>query len=285
MKNSKELFNELVARVALHDDLPEMQAIVALLLEKLFDIARSDIMAGKEVALTTGISRLIDGYVTRINNHEPVQYILGEAFFYGRIFKVDNSVLIPRPETEELVRTVLDWKQSQSPGGSTGILDIGTGSGCIAITLALEWPGAEVFGVDFSADALAVAKENARHHGAYVNFFHTDILNDIIPVTDLRVVVSNPPYIAAAESSSMHRRVLDFEPDNALFVPDDDPLIFYKAISVKAGSALNRGGLLALEINERFGREVCQLLRDDGWNDVKLIRDLSGKGRVVVGGR
>lgn len=281
MKNAKTMLREIVGRINLEEDPGEVRTIASLLLEKVTGVSESDVMAGRTLELTAASAQTIDGYVARINRHEPVQYVLGEAFFYGRIFGVNPSVLIPRPETEELVRTILVWKAFQGSPKATRIVDIGTGSGCIAITLCLEWPEAEILATDVSRNALALARRNAETLGATINFVEHDILGKPIPVSDLDVVVSNPPYIAENEKRAMQRNVLDFEPHLALFVPDADPLKFYRAISAKAREAMNPGGLLALEVNEKFGNEVCSLLKDHQWKSVDIVRDIAGKARVV----
>ncbi len=280
LTNLKELLDTLVEATGLDEDPAEGRAIVLLLLEKVVGVSRTDVLTGRAIPLTREMSRVLDEYVARVKRHEPVQYVLEEALFLGRVFKVDRSVLIPRPETEELVRAVLMHRDSHSLM-PVRILDVGTGSGCIAVTLALEWSGAEIFGLDISEEALVLARTNAVTHGADVRFLQGDVLNNGIPLGDLHVVVSNPPYIARRERAQMHRRVLNFEPDIALFVPDEDPLVFYKALSAASRNVLCDGGLLAVEINERYDEEVCQLLTVAGWRDVEVIHDISGKPRIV----
>jgi release factor glutamine methyltransferase len=210
---------------------------------------------------------------------KPIQYILGETDFYGRTFRVNPVVLIPRPETEELVKWVLGSFSITNPS----ILDIGTGSGCIAISLKIELPEAEVFALDISADALALAQENAALHKAAVTFIEKDVL--LMQQTDLAttfdVVVSNPPYIALAEKDTMKANVLANEPHVALFVPNTNPLIFYERIASIATDLLNPNGFLFFEINERFGTEVVELLIKKGFKQVALHQDLSGKDRMV----
>lgn len=282
MKDSKTLFHEITRRINLADGPDEVRTIALLILDKVFSLSATDVMAGKQVALSIDASRLLDEYIARINNQEPVQYVLGEAFFYGRRFKVNPSVLIPRPETEELVRAVLEWRDREKRSGTSRMLDVGTGSGCISVTLSLEWQGSEVFASDVSAEAIAIARENANTHNAGVTFVEENILTSPLSLSGLDIVVSNPPYIARSEMHYMQRNVLAFEPHVALFVPDEDPLVFYRAISSRAGNAMNPGGLLAFEINERFGNEVRALLIEDGWKNVDIRSDASGKPRVVT---
>lgn len=217
--------------------------------------------------------------LSQLKASKPIQYILGETDFYGRTFLVNPAVLIPRPETEELVKWVLDSVSM----ANLSILDIGTGSGCIAISLKIEIPEAEVFAVDISADALALAHENATLHKATVRFIEKDVL--FMKPTDLAstfdVVVSNPPYIALSEKDSMKDNVLANEPHLALFVPNTNPLIFYERIASLAQEKLNLGGFLFFEINERFGKEVLELLVKKGFKHVELRQDLGGKDRMV----
>jgi release factor glutamine methyltransferase len=217
--------------------------------------------------------------LSQLKASKPIQYILGETDFYGHTFRVNPAVLIPRPETEELVKWVLGDVSIANPS----ILDIGTGSGCIAISLKIVLPEADVVALDISADALALAKENAALHKAEVRFIKKDVL--LIQPTDLAttfdVVVSNPPYIALSEKVSMKANVLANEPHLALFVPNTNPLIFYEHIASVAQERLKLGGFLFFEINERFGTEVMELLVKKGFKQVELRQDLGGKDRMV----
>ena len=285
-ENSKSVFRKLVAQITLDENQDEKRNIALVLLDKVLGITNTDVMAGKPVAFTPDVTDSLARLVDRINNGEPVQYVVGEAFFYGRKFVVNSSVLIPRPETEELVRAVLSWASSfdrSSKAEPMKILDIGTGSACIPITLSLELKKSRVFAIDVSADALAIGQRNADIHGAQVNFIELDILKRPIPLSSLDVIVSNPPYVTHAESDDMRRNVRDFEPHLALFVPDDDPLIFYRAIVSQSAGSLASGGLVAVEINERYGAEVADLFRGSGLIEVDVIKDLAGKDRVVKG--
>lgn len=274
MTNSKTIFNDLVNRISLDDE--ERKAVAYIVMDHFFGLSKTDIAAGKSVK---GEIKDLDDVVRRINQHEPVQYVIGEAEFYGRKFRVNSSVLIPRPETEELVRTVLSLARKKT---SLRILDIGTGSGCIPITLALELRHASVFAIDVSDRALQTATENARALNAAVNFRRIDFLYEGLHEEPFDIIVSNPPYIAASEKSSMSSNVVDYEPHLALFVPDDDPLIFYRAIATKSGTMLKQGGKVAVEINERLGAEVVRLFSEAGFGEVKLIRDISGKDRIIT---
>ena len=285
MKNSRTIFQELVGRITLRENSEEIRSIVFVLMDYLFGISKTDILAGKMIPVTHDDLSRLENYLTRINASEPVQYLTGETYFYGRRFFVDRSVLIPRPETELLIRTVLAWTGSvQSPPGTTlRILDIGTGSGCLPITLQLELPGSEIYATDISADALEVARKNAAMNRADVTFIQHDILNDPVPVTDLAVVISNPPYVRKSEVTDMQENVLGYEPHSALFVADEDPLVFYRAILLRTNGILSPHALVAMEINEKFGNEVADLFIEHGFREVNILRDIDGKPRVVRG--
>lgn len=287
MKNSKTLYQEVVNRITLSEHVDEIKSIALLIMENIFGVSRTDIVAGKSIIAEKKHLTLLDKYIERLNTGEPVQYILEKTCFFGRIFHVDPSVLIPRPETELLITTVLSWKTSLTPARPQRmrVLDIGTGSGCIPITLRLECPEIEVFATDISAAALSVAKKNAAFHNVEITFLNHDILNEDIPFNDIDVIVSNPPYVARSEGRDMKENVLGFEPHGALFVPDDDPLMFYKQIVNKSKAVLGHRGLLVVEINERFGREVVNLFTSEGFIEVKIASDVEGKPRVVRGVR
>lgn len=279
MRNSKILFEDFIRQITLPESREEVESIAYLVFEHCFGISRTDLMLNKRVDEDAHYLKL-DEIVSRINQHEPVQYILGETEFFGRTFKVNSSVLIPRPETEELVREALMFvPEKHTP--SFRILDIGTGSGCIPISLKLERPFSTVMGIDVSEQALLVAHENAVHLGANVDFVKHDVLSDDFPFHDLDGIVSNPPYISVSEKSAMQKNVLDFEPHLALFVEDNNPLLFYEAIARHAFKHLRSSGFLLVEINQRFGREVAQLFFDRGFQKVNIVKDLSGKDRIV----
>lgn len=283
MKNSKALFQDFLRQLTMEENPEEIQAIGYLVFEKVLGADRTVMMTGKELLISPDHLRQLDEIAQRLNTHEPVQYILGEADFYGRKFQVDKSVLIPRPETELLVQEVLKTCASLQKGTPLYLLDIGTGSGCIPITIALENPGAEVWGIDVSVEAIHVAKKNAAMHRAVVQFSLCDILTQEIPLEAVDIIVSNPPYITHQEQGSMLKNVVDFEPHVALFVPDSDPLLFYKSIASKAIKVLRSGGSLLFEINEQFGKEVASLLEHHSFREVGIIKDLSGKDRIVKG--
>ncbi len=276
MTNSKELFNDLLSRITLNEDKAEIQSIVYLILENKFGLSKTDVLSGKKI--NTADQALLTSIISRLNKHEPIQYILGSAHFFGRSFSVNSSVLIPRPETELLIDEILKFTQPiKTP---IRILDIGTGSGCIAITLALEIPNSLVTAIDISMDALICARQNTTALKASVNFKELDILTQ--ESTDqYDLIVSNPPYISVEEKESMRKNVLAYEPHLALFAPQHDPLIFYRTIASKCKKNLTPQGSLWLEINERFGNEVCALMEEQGFKNVRILKDLDGKDRMV----
>lgn len=225
------------------------------------------------------IHRIVD----RLLLAEPIQYVLGEAFFYNHIFRVNKHTLIPRPETEELVGLILSDYAAKK---ECRILDVGTGSGCIALSLAKYLPEAQVVALDVSAGALEVARENARLLDVgNVSFVQADILAAHDWPTLLGgafdCIVSNPPYILMEEQAAMDRNVLDYEPADALFVPDDDPLLFYRTIAALGRELIRPAGGLYFEINARYGPELVALLKQMNYQGIELIRDLSGKDRII----
>ena len=222
--------------------------------------------------------RQINEIVLRLKNFEPIQYILGETEFYGLKIKVNPSVLIPRPETEELVQWIT---QCNLPENSR-ILDIGTGSGCIALALKSKLKNAEIFGVDISENALQVARQNAKTNNLNVVFFQADILNwEHSDWKTFDVIVSNPPYVRESEKKQMKDNVLRYEPKNALFVADNDPLVFYRTISAFAKKYLADNGRLYFEINENLGSEMNKLIIDFGFCDFEIRKDINGRNRMI----
>ena len=235
----------------------------------------------------------VNHIIRRINQNEPLEYVFNSAQFLNIELYTNSNVLIPRPETEELALKICgDIKsrlQSNNRVGdnSLSILDIGTGSGCIPVYLAKNFPDCNYYAVDISNAALATARSNAERHGCNIHFIKADILNckDGSELGSLMVdiIVSNPPYVLESEKALMQSNVLDYEPDTALFVPDDDPLKFYRAICNFAVVHLNDGGKLYFEINEKFGAETADLMRNCGFQEVEVVQDLFGKDRFVVG--
>jgi release factor glutamine methyltransferase len=281
MHNSKALFHDFLKQLPSDENVEDMQSIALLVFDHLFGLSRTDVLADRQVEVTIEHRQKLDLIAQQITQHKPIQYILGEADFLGRTFFVNANVLIPRPETEELVMLIREKALLKKNREIIRILDIGTGSGCIPISLALESSNAEVFASDISDAALTVAKKNARHLNANVVFIKNDIIHQEIPFDNLDVVVSNPPYITLKEKSQMMKNVVDFEPHLALFVPDCDPLLFYKAISLKSKKALKPLGMLFVEINAQYGKAVAGIFSEDGYSDISIFKDISGKDRIV----
>lgn len=257
----------------------EARAVTDYVLDVCFGLSKADIMCGAVEEMTAEKTAELNKIFNRLTKGEPVQYVLGRAEFSGRWFNVRPGVLIPRPETEELCAWITaDSKASASPK----VLDIGTGSGCIAITLQLDMPESKVTAWDISADALDVARENAQRLGANVNFVKQDALN-AKPEGEWDVIVSNPPYICEKEKKDMAVNVLEHEPHTALFVPDADPLLFYRAITRLAVQTLNKGGRLYFEINPIYADDTCRMMRAEGMKAVELRSDMYGKQRMAKG--
>ena len=263
-------------------DPSEIQRIIILLLEEVKGLASSASNFKSHEILSDQDVVQLEKYIYELKLHKPIQYVLGHAWFYGLKFLMNEHVLIPRPETEELCEWILseaDLKKDSS------ILDIGTGSGCIAITLKKKWPGAKVFALDISDEALQTAKENAMLNNTDVTFLKGDILLKHqlkISQTKFDIIVSNPPYVRKSEMDGMNSSVKDFEPHLALFVDGDDPVIFYSSIADFAKQHLNQNGKLYFEINQELGLGVVNLLREKGFINVELRKDLSGNDRMVM---
>lgn len=255
----------------------EGRAIARLLIEDGLGVNQVTLCChGDRVLEPETVSRL-SAMADRVVAGEPVQYVLGRAHFMGLDLKVNPAVLIPRPETAGLVDLITDDYRGQA---DLRIMDVGTGSGCIAIALARALPFADIQAIDISTDALAIARENARNKGVNIRFEHLDILKAEMPESQYRdIIVSNPPYIAEREKCAMERNVLDYEPDTALFVPDGEPLLFYKAIACYAGKALHAGGKLYFEINPLYADELRQMLIKEGFGDVDILPDFAGRLR------
>jgi release factor glutamine methyltransferase len=259
----------------------EIDSLIILIFENLKGYSRTQFLLASESILDNSDRHKIDAITSRLKNHEPIQYILGETEFYGLKFKTIPGVLIPRPETEELVHWIIQENQVSSPT----ILDVGTGTGCIAISISKNIPQASVQAFDISAVCIETARQNAILNQTAVSVFEYDILNsqpeNSFPECD--IIVSNPPYITEAEKNLMEKNVLDFEPELALFVPNLKPLIFYEKIARFAQTKLKNGGLLYFEINEAYGLECTDLLVEMGFSEVTLRKDLHGKDRMVRG--
>lgn len=297
-------YNQLWKRLTVIYNEREAQAIVRTVLDALFGMSLTDICLGKVTQLSADDTTRLEKIMQRLEKSEPVQYVLGAEWFAGRLFDVAPGVLIPRPETEDLVKWACDEaKEKEKEDNSKeergkeekevskkgeeaphpSILDIGTGSGCIAITVALALPQARVTAWDISTDALAIAAGNAHRLGASVRFEHQDALNAPDDEERWDVIVSNPPYICDKERADMSDNVLSYEPELALFVPDSDPLLFYRAIARYASKALKPGGRLLFETNTAYAHEVAQAMANEGFTAIEVRNDCFGKPRMVKG--
>jgi release factor glutamine methyltransferase len=280
----KELISEIQQELSGLYSNAEIRSLIFMITEKICGIDRQSIFLGKDIKFSSDEKMKIREIVALLKQNMPVQYVLGETYFYGLKFKVDKNVLIPRPETEELVELII--KNEKTP---STILDIGTGSGCIAVSLAKHFPDAEVYGVDISEDILRVASENAALNGVRVNFALFSVISAKVgnnvrrkPMTNgFDLIVSNPPYIAESEKLGMESAVLDYEPHSALFVPDSDPLLFYRHIADFGRQYLKKGGKLYFEINPLFSSEMTEMLEEKRYSDISTGIDLSGKKRII----
>jgi len=297
MKTLKDVFADYRAGLANLYDTNELEAITLLTISEISNLSKAKIKAFPEFQLSQEQVEKLANTLTQLKTGKPIQYILGKTEFYGLPFYVNPSVLIPRPETEELVEWVISSVgSSQSAVGSErlamgsrqlavgDILDIGTGSGCIAISLKKNLPQYNVTAIDISETALQTAKENAHLNNVDIEFIKADILNltnHSLLTTHYSLIISNPPYVTLHDKTQMHTNVTEFEPHNALFVPKDDPLIFYKAIAVFAATNLVKNGLLFFEINESYGNEIVELLSNKGFKNIVLRKDMSGRDRMV----
>ena len=258
----------------------EAKAIARMVYDVRFGLSLSDIYIGKDTQLSANSQAELRRIAERLLQKEPVQYVLGQADFCGRTFLVNKHVLIPRPETEELCQWTASLTPSFLKGERTKILDIGTGSGCIAITMAYMFPEAKVTAWDISKEALKVALENARRLNANVTFEQVDALN-ISNGTQWDLIISNPPYIIDKERTRMEANVLDYEPHTALFVPDNDPLLFYRAIAQYSQQALKEDGWLFFEMNPLYAQEMTEMLSTMSYHNIEIKNDQFGKQRMI----
>lgn len=287
-KDLKDIFHKELDAIYGKD---EVASFFYLSIEHHLNVARIQLILDPEFTLTKDETDVFFTMLEDLKQQKPIQYILGETEFYGLQFNVNENVLIPRPETEELVDWIIkDSKLKSQNSEPIKILDIGTGSGCIAISLAKHLPEAQVFAVDISESALKIAKENADRNGIEVEFIKANILESSLwedvalqQVDFFDIIVSNPPYVRELEKREIKPNVLDNEPHLALFVENDNPLIFYKAITDFAVDKLKSNGSLYFEINQYLGQETKQLLVDFEFNDIQLRKDLNGNDRMLKG--
>lgn len=255
----------------------EVTALTRIIATEILGIAPATYYLKDCVTLSTEEEATLSATIERLKRHEPIQYIQGYTEFCGLKFKVNRATLIPRPETSELV----EWIAGYHKGKAVNILDIGTGSGCIAVSLAHRLSLSNATAWDISPEAIATAAENSKENKTKVTFEIVDILTHCPAEKQFDVIVSNPPYIKENEKSAMHKNVLDWEPHTALFVPNNDPLIFYRTIAQKAMTMLTTGGTLYFEINRAHGAETMNMLADFGYKNIELRQDFAGNDRMI----
>lgn len=276
------MFRQIVDTLVPTVEEREARALAFVVLEDAFGLSRTDIYLGKDTAFSEDDTIRLEKILRRLEQGEPVQYVIGTAQFCNLTFRVTPDTLIPRPETEELVGWVASLLPFEAP---CSVLDVGTGTGCIAISLAKQFPRAQVTAWDISEGALAVAQQNAETNGVTVDFRRTDVLEVVnesaasAPSSEALYIVSNPPYICERERAEMETHVLDYEPASALFVPDADPLLFYRALA-RLGQQLHAAAVL-VEINQAYGQETVEMFQSSGYSNVELRRDIYGKDRMI----
>jgi len=273
----KSILEHISHRLSHSIEKGELETVSRAICMELLGISQTDYFLKSRIDLSDSSAQALDRALDRLAAGEPLQYVLGTAPFAGLEFHVDGRVLIPRPETAEMVELIL----RDYPGGSLSLLDVGTGSGCIAISLSKRRPGWQVRACDISRDALQVAAANSQSLGTHVEFMCMDILNPDQELRNIDVIVSNPPYITLSERADMEHTVLDFEPELALFVPDTDPLRFYRATALYGQGALRDGGAVYFEINPLFATEMVAMLESTGYTQVETHRDIFGKERKI----
>ncbi len=276
--DAKKIWRQLTNNITAEYPEGEKQSLSYMLMEHFLALNKANIIANSQVVVDASTKTKIMAALDRLNENEPIQYVLGYTEFYGLKIAVNQSVLIPRPETEELVALII----AENPEFSASLLDVGTGSGCIPLAIKSHFPNATVYGLDIDLKAVDCAKANAERLGLEVVFENLDLLHQELPYESLDIVVSNPPYVLEKEKKLMHNNVLDYEPALALFVPDDKPLLFYASILENIGPKLVKGGKIYFEINEQYGNEVKDLLTKSGYEEVRIIKDIFEKDRMVM---
>ncbi len=280
MKKTQELINHVRTELASVYDEPEASSIAFALVGHVLKLNRLELSMQRHDLVHHETEEKTNKLIFRLLKHEPLQYVLGTAHFYDLELNVSPAVLIPRPETEELVSLIIKENQHTQ---QLHILDIGTGSGCIALALAEMLPAEKVYGLDISSEALEIAHSNALKYGQPLEWLHSDIFADKINVKNksLDIIVSNPPYVLENEKGKMRRNVLEHEPHLALFVPDDNALLYYTRIADVGRKLLKPDGKMYFEINEQFGVQVAEMMQQKKYGQVQLVKDLFGKDRFV----
>lgn len=279
--NIKEYRTQFIQELTLIYDAGEAESFFYLILEEKKQLKRIDLALHPDLFFSEEEIGVWNAVLEQLKQEIPIQYLLGKTSFYGLDFEVNAAVLIPRPETEELVEWILESQKSKPESQKVKILDIGTGSGCIAISLAKNLPDATVFALDVSEEALATAKKNAENNSVNVTFIHQNILETEDLLQQFDIIVSNPPYVRNLEKEEIKKNVLENEPHLALFVADNDALVFYKKIAQLAQKNLLSNGQLYFEINQYLGKEMVNLLEKMNFKTVDLRKDIYGNDRMT----
>ncbi|WP_310556342.1 peptide chain release factor N(5)-glutamine methyltransferase [Flavobacterium sp.] len=277
----KEYKNQFIQALSPLYDSGEIESFFYIILESFHQMKRIDLALNPNFEIDTVQILQWETVLAELKTQKPIQYILGETEFFGLPFYVNENTLIPRPETEELVEWILSNSQIIKSTGQLKILDIGTGSGCIAISLAKNSPNAEVFAIDVSREALAIAKKNAKQNQVEVTFIEKNILEAENLEQQFDIIVSNPPYVRNLEKQEINKNVLEYEPHLALFVEDNDALLFYRKIATLAQKSLSKNGQLYFEINQYLGNETVELLEKLNFKNVELKKDVYGNNRMI----
>jgi len=291
----REVVDEIRGRLSGKYPETEIDSFVNILFKFYLNKTSFEIHLLQESDTPVETERQILKAIDELEKYRPIQYILGKTEFYELLFELTPDVLIPRPETEELVDWIECEYENQKSNTSLSIIDIGTGSGCIAVSLKANFPNADVWAVDVSEPALSVAKRNATKNNVEIFFFQHDVLKDDLTTAVIEaeksnfqqhfgkfdIIVSNPPYVTPSEKSNMQPNVLEYEPHSALFTPDEDPLIFFKRIATFGFKNLKDNGMIFFEINETYHKEIANILKQHGFSDISIRKDINGKWRMI----
>jgi len=275
--SSKKLIQYIRNSITIESTDEEVDSLALLTTEYLFELDRNDIIQDRSVNLSPSEFKKLNKFIARLNENEPIQYIIGEAHFHGRDFFVNPSVLIPRQETEELVKLIIEENRGKKPR----FVDIGTGTGCIPVSIKKELPESKAFAIDFDPRVMKTAKQNAQRHNTEIDFMLMDIIKEKMPLKSMDFVVSNPPYVTYADKEFMKENVTHYEPATALYVKNEDPLLFYRRIAEQAIECLKPNGKIYFETNEKYAHDVKLLLEAMEYVESMVVKDLNGKDRIV----
>ena len=277
----KQYRTQFIKELSPFYDAYEAENFFYLILENKHKLRQIDLALNHELTFSNADLAIWGGFLNELKKEVPIQYLLGKTNFYGLDFEVNENVLIPRPETEELVEWIINENKKAGKSKKIKVLDIGTGSGCIAISLAKNLPNAEVYGIDVSKKAIETAKRNAINNNVDVTFMYQNILDTDVLACNFDIIVSNPPYVRNLEKEEIKKNVLDYEPHLALFVDDNDALVFYRKIAVLAKSGLSENGQLFFEINQYLGKEMTDLLEKMHFKNIELRKDIYDNDRMI----